>query len=220
MKSEKPIVNKEFYYSYPRPEMLRYIDTGVKNILEFGCADGSFAAKVKEKFDCNYIGVEPLSKYANIARTRLNYVYEITAEEFISSSEGMENKYDVVIFNDVLEHLIDPYTLLKDLRMLLTQGGKVVASIPNFLNFQNIYSILRDKDFKYSEHGILDKTHLRFFTKRSIERLFNESGYNIEIIEGINCNIKSKKFKALNLITNGYLDEFKFMQFAIVAVKK
>lgn len=205
------------YFALSRPEMLKYVPTTSKRILEFGCSNGDFGAQIKSLIPCVYDGVEPFEESAAVAKTRLDDVIISTVEDFINRTSFGQVKYDTLIFNDVLEHLIDPYTVLNKLKAVLSPGGIVVASIPNILNFAALRQLLYTKDFAYQEHGIFDKTHLRFFTKKSIIRMFEEAGYSIEKIDGINRNTAGLLFHTLNFITLNHIDEFKFKQFAVVA---
>lgn len=199
--------------------MLKFIPQTSKCILEFGCSNGDFGAQVKTMLGCIYHGVEPFKSSAEAAKTKLDEVIISTAETFLTLPSFGKTQYDAIVFNDVLEHLVDPYSLLEKLKEVLTPGGVIVASIPNVLNFPAIRKLLFTKDFAYQESGIFDKTHLRFFTKKSIIRMFNEAGYSIETIEGINRNSRGLLFRSLNLLTFKYIDEFKYTQFAVVAKK-
>jgi hypothetical protein len=101
-------------------------------------------------------------------------------------------------------------------------GGIVVASLPNMRNFDNLMHIVQDKDFCYEECGIRDKTHLRFFTLKSIPRLFENGGFSITAIEGINENwwTPSLRRRLAFRLFRSYLADTRHMQYAIVARPK
>ena len=86
--------------------------------------------------------------------------------------------FDYVIFADVLEHLINPEAVLKKIRDYLKPSGYVLASIPNIMHYSVILELLKG-NFTYQDSGILDKTHMRFFTLKEIEKMFNRCGYRI-----------------------------------------
>ncbi|MDX2069001.1 MAG: class I SAM-dependent methyltransferase [Haliscomenobacter sp.] len=207
------------YYALSRPEMQDYVPKSCQRILEFGCSNGDFGAQIKSRLGCIYEGIEPFESSAAVAKTKLDNVMLMSAEDYLIQPNFGQTKYDGIVFNDVLEHLVDPYTLLNKLKDALTPEGVIIASIPNILNFPAIRKLLFTKDFAYQESGIFDKTHLRFFTKKSIIRMFNEAGYSIQTIEGINRNSRGLLFRSLNLLTFKYIDEFKYTQFAVVAKK-
>lgn len=204
------------YYSYSRNSLIKYISFEPKRILDVGCSEGKFGEKLKEKFDCIVWGVEPVKSAYAEASKRLDKVFNGTFDNTLSLGD---NKFDLICFNDVLEHMEDPWSALNMTRSLLEKDGKVLASIPNFFYFYEFIPLLLSQDWQYKSSGTMDKTHLRFFTKKSIVRLFDESGFKIEIIEGIN-KIISKKFTLLNYITLGKFSDMKYLQFLVVASKK
>ncbi|RMD49523.1 MAG: class I SAM-dependent methyltransferase, partial [Ignavibacteria bacterium] len=91
------------------------------------------------------------------------------------------NKFDLIMFADVLEHLIDPEYVLKELKNKLKPGGEIIASIPNIRHW-SIFRQLLEGNWNYAEHGLLDKTHLRFFTRKTMISLFENAGYHAEVI--------------------------------------
>jgi len=205
------------YYNLDRKEMLDFISGQPEKILEAGCGSGNFGAALKEKFDAEITGIELFESAAREASKKLDKVICGNLEEKIDSAEN--NYYDLIVFNDVLEHLYDPWNVLKKAATKLCKGGKVMASIPNIRHLYTMFDIVIKKDFKYTDAGILDKTHLRFFTKKSIIRMFDECGYKIIKIQGIN-GMKSFKFKILNILSFGFLKETSYLQFAVVAALK
>jgi len=128
------------------------------------------------------------------------------------------NFFDVIILGDVLEHLIDPWTTLKKLKLYLKDDGIIVASIPNFLYYTNLRTILLDADFKYEDSGILDKTHLRFFTKKNIINLFQENSMKVTLITSKFDEEKGKKYFLSKIFKS--LHKFFVTQYYIVASKK
>lgn len=111
----------------------------------------------------------------------------------------------------------DPWAALGFSKKLLRNGHSVVvASIPNFRYWHNVVDIVIHKNFEYGDVGILDKTHLRFFTENSINDLFAKTGFEIVEFAGVNPT-ESKIFKAANLLFLNGLRDMRFMQFGIVA---
>jgi len=119
-----------------------------------------------------------------------------------------------------LEHLADPYTVLFNIKTKLNKNGVVVSSIPNVRYYSNLKKLLIDKQWQYEDLGILDKTHLRFFTEKSIKDTFDRLGYEIVKLSGINAFNPTWKFKLLNIITLGNLSDTKFAQFGCIAKNK
>jgi 2-polyprenyl-3-methyl-5-hydroxy-6-metoxy-1,4-benzoquinol methylase len=202
------------YYAEQRPEMLRFVPETAKRILDIGCAGGLFGAALKRERPIEVWGVEPVSAAAGAARAHLDRVVNRPIEEALADLPAAH--FDAVTFTDVLEHLIDPWAVLRATAPLLAPGGVVVASIPNVRFFRNLVALLFDGDWRYTESGPLDRTHLRFFTRKSMERLFTESGYAVERIEGINRTSSLRPF-FWNLIFLGRMTDIRFLQFVLIA---
>jgi len=200
------------YYKLNRSEMLAFVPAGTKSLLDVGCGEGHFATLVKETFQCEAWGVEPVYEPFLEARKTLDKVYH----GYFEPSLKIDRKFDVISFNDVLEHMVDPWSTLRYCKELLNPGGVIVTSIPNILYFHDFMQMLLSRDWKYEEAGIFDKTHLRFFTKKSIQRMFDECGYEIVTQQGIRPT-DSKKFYLFNLATFGYWAESQFLQYGIQA---
>jgi len=186
------------YYSNTRQEMLPFIPSSAKKILEIGCGEGHFCEQLIGK-DTEIWGVEPDSDSAEIAAKKLYKVLNKKINEAISQLP--ENYFDAIILNDVLEHLLFPWDDLKQLKSKLSDNGVIVSSIPNVRYIKNLYHVLINKNWEYTESGILDSTHFRFFTKKSMVNLFSMSGYTIEKIKGIN-KTKSTKYLLFALLIN------------------
>lgn len=207
----------DIYYAHARTELLPYIPTNIKSALDVGCGGGAFGALLKQQTNCEVWGIEPNKTAADFAATNLDKAINGLFTKDMPELEG--KKFDAIFFNDVLEHLTSPDETLSDCYNLLNNHGYIIASIPNIRWYPVILSLLRYKDFKYENAGVMDKTHLRFFTQKSMVRLFNDAGYKVLKIEGIN---KSKKFLFLNIL-NALLfntqEDMKYPQFVVVAQK-
>jgi 2-polyprenyl-3-methyl-5-hydroxy-6-metoxy-1,4-benzoquinol methylase len=202
------------YYSQERPEIAALIPQEIKTILDVGCGQGAFLKLMKERTGAETWGIEMEPDVAEVAK---KYADKILTGKIENMTNSIPDSYfDCIIFNDVLEHLLDPTETLKMIRPKLSGNGIVIASIPNVRYFGNLYEILLKKDWEYKDSGILDTTHLRFFTKLSMKRMFEDAGYKLIRQEGIK-KITSWRFRLLNLLTFGFLDDTKYLQFACIA---
>ncbi len=203
------------YFHNQRSEMLKYIPENAKRILEVGCGEGVFCRELVRD-DREIWGVE---MNADAAQKAVDVCSHVLVGDFNALYEQLPKKhFDCVIFNDVLEHIYAPWDTIQQVKSLLSPSGVLVSSIPNFRYVDNIITeILFQKDFRYKpEGGILDDTHIRFFTSKSICRMFREQGYDILTHEGIRpC--KSWKEKLFITLTFGFLKDARFKQFATVA---
>ena len=202
------------YYDSRRHEMLGYIPEDVRTTLEFGSALGRFAALIKERFGAETWGVEIEEKVAEESAKNLDRVINADANEALK--EIPDNYFDCIIFNDILEHLVDPYSLLVSVKKKLTDNGVLVASIPNVRYCCNYVDFVLMGRWDYQDGGTLDKTHLRFFTSKSILKMFDRLGFEVIRMEGIRPT-KNKLFRLLNTLLFKALDDLKYFQFATVA---
>jgi 2-polyprenyl-3-methyl-5-hydroxy-6-metoxy-1,4-benzoquinol methylase len=203
------------YYEMERAEMLPFIPGSASSVLEVGCSSGAFGGLIKKTRSGVVVwGIEPNPEAVGIATGRLDNVICGIFQSSMPELEG--KKFDCIVFNDVLEHLVDPEQALIVSKEYLTAGGTVVASIPNILFFYQMLEILIEQDWRYRDSGILDNTHLRFFTKKSIIRMFEKCGFEISTIEGISASY-GLKYRLINLLTLGHIKSWKFVQFAIQA---
>ncbi len=173
-----------------------------KRVVDFGCATGYFARFLTNK-GCQVTGVEVNSQAAKSAEQYCEKV--IVADlDFVSLAEILpEQAFDVAVFGDVLEHLRNPWRVLKETRELLKPEGYVVVSIPNIAHGAIRLALLQG-DFEYMELGILDNTHLRFFTRKTVETLFERCEYFVESVERTKLPI----FSGSNWIPNIEKDNF------------
>jgi 2-polyprenyl-3-methyl-5-hydroxy-6-metoxy-1,4-benzoquinol methylase len=205
---------KKEYYALDRSEMLKYIPLKSKTFLDVGCGTGEFAARVKAARGAMVWGVELNAEAATIAKDKLDRVLVQNFEEGIDLNNA---KFDCIIFNDVLEHMYDPWSALHVARKHLTPTGVVVASIPNVKFFRTLWDLIVHDQWEYVDSGILDRTHIRFFTKSGVRKLFNDAGFVVQKIEGINQRKLGRKYMVLNTLLLNRLSDMKYLQFAVVA---
>lgn len=207
----------EGYYNNDRPEMLKYLPENPSKILDVGCGDGAFGRALKEKSQAEVWGIEYRKEEAVKAKKVLDKVFIGPCEEYIG--ELPDDFFDVIFFNDVLEHLTDPYAVLGNIKSKLKKGGVVISSIPNIRYYKAMIKFVFGRDWKYQAHGVMDKTHYRFFTDKSIKRMYEEQGYEILQHEGINgsSSLRPWLYNIPFLFTQ--LD-VRFMQYATVARPK
>lgn len=213
---EKYSNKQEGYYDAERSELLEFIPHDARTILDVGCSSGNFGQLVKKHRNCVYWGIEPDKRVADRASKKLDKVINKTFSEDLPEIQNCT--FDVICFNDVLEHLINPEHALRQCKNKLTENGIIIASIPNILYFPVLSEILIKQDWQYQDSGILDDTHLRFFTKKSIIRMFENNGYEIIRIVGINPGT-SRKYKIINLLLLNYIKDWKYSQFVVQAKK-
>jgi len=181
-------------------------------VLDVGCGAGVFGRYLKAQRNCEVWGVEMEARPAEQAARHLHRV-------LVGAFPNVElpvKYFDCIVFNDVLEHMIDPWDALRQAHKYLSPNGHIAASIPNIRYLTVLYRLLANGEWEYTQYGILDKTHLRFFTKKSMLALFDETGYDVLRVEGIYPN-RRWQVKLLGFILPGFVNEAKYVDFAISA---
>lgn len=153
-----------------------------KKILEIGTGSGAMANAYKQiNSDVNYVGVEIDPEYQALSERYCDTVY---LENFESPSDALLHEVDdadFIIFSDVLEHMYNPWKVLKNLSERISENCRILASIPNIQHW-SIQMRLLNGDFEYADSGLLDRTHVRFFTRKTMTQLFINSGFSINQI--------------------------------------
>jgi SAM-dependent methyltransferase len=113
---------------------------------------------------------------AEVASSRLDHVFCGTADAFFAAPGFASKLYDVIVMADVLEHMEDPWTILRQARHRLNDGGSIIISLPNIRHIDTIFNLVVRGVWPYRDRGIHDRTHLRFFTWANIEDLLRRAG--------------------------------------------
>jgi 2-polyprenyl-3-methyl-5-hydroxy-6-metoxy-1,4-benzoquinol methylase len=156
-----------------RTDLLDLVSTDARQVLEFGCGEGAFAAALKARQPCRVVGVELDPDSAAIARSRVD---ELIAGDVRTLVGSIGETFDWIIGGDIVEHLDDPWQFLRDLRGVCVPGGRLLLSLPNFACWPIVRDLLAGR-FDYVYMGIACAGHLRFFTRATIEDMLRISGW-------------------------------------------
>jgi O-antigen biosynthesis protein len=161
-----------------RREMLERVDHGTV-VLDVGCWSGSAGAFLQRERDVAIDGVEPDLAMADRAALHYRRVHRSTIERALDELiADRSHSYDSLLFLDVLEHLVDPRQVLEASRELLRPGGRALVSIPNVAHWSLRWELLKGS-WRYRDNGLLDRTHLRFFTRASALELAHDAGWAV-----------------------------------------
>ena len=204
------------YFANVRHDIIREIGGTGLSVLEIGCGSGATLLQLRrEGIATTVAGVEINEKSVSGARHLLDRVVIGNIEQI--ELPFTDETFDVIVMADVIEHLIDPWSVVKALKRFLKPNGRIIASIPNIQEKKNLVRIYLKGDFSYEDWGVFDRTHLRFFCRKNVIELF-EKDYRIIRIRNLPEKLRGKK-AILNRITGGRLIDFFTMQFVVVAEK-
>lgn len=171
-------------YIGARNDILSLIPDNVSKLLDIGCSTGALGEQIKQgNNNVEVIGVEFDEQMAEVAEKKLDKVIVGDVENINLADFFQPDYFGCIIFADILEHLKNPWGILKSSVHFLNNGGVIIASIPNVRHYTTITNLLFKGYWPYRERGIHDRTHLRFFTLRNIRELFQYANLNVERIE-------------------------------------
>lgn len=200
------------YFGNVRKEVVAEVPLGSGAVLEIGCGEGGTGATLKAEGRAAWVsGVELFAEAAAEAAKKLDEVIVGDIEKI--ELPFVENQFDVLVLGDVLEHLVDPWGQLDRLCKYLAPQGIIIASLPNVRNWRVILPLVLSGKWEYQNSGIMDRTHLRFFTRRGIVDLFQRCGLVITKISPTSGG-KSKMLLRLPL---GFMEGFIAPQYLIIA---
>jgi 2-polyprenyl-3-methyl-5-hydroxy-6-metoxy-1,4-benzoquinol methylase len=205
---------KAGYYENVRQEMVALCPSDIKTLLDVGCSEGNFAAHIKNTKKIEAWGIEMMTEHGQKAISKLDKVLIGTCESQIEKLP--DHFFDVIYFNDVLEHLTDPSAVLKTIKQKLSPKGVIISSIPNMRYHKVLKDLVIKKDFRYANDGVMDNTHLRWFTSKSIQRMYSDCGFEIINHQGINKTKSIKPYLYNIPLFFSAMDIF-YVQYATVA---
>jgi len=209
------IEKEEGYYGNIRDDIISLVQKGPNKILEIGCGRGCTLKKLKELGKASKVcGVEIDKDSAQYAKAYLDYMVKGDIEE-MSSLPFDRSYFDYIIFADVLEHLINPWKVLKMVNNYLSDEGSIIATTPNLRHKSIILPLILKGRFQYNiAGGNMDVTHLRFFTRDSLTSLFKTSGYTRVYFIDYPLSLKLRIATALSV---GFLRDFFIYEFRVIA---
>jgi 2-polyprenyl-3-methyl-5-hydroxy-6-metoxy-1,4-benzoquinol methylase len=214
------------YFDTLRDEIEPLVPDNPTMVMDVGCGAGITSRWLKQiRPNITTIGVEIDASVASIAASVVDSVLVADLNQGIGALADYEGRIELLLLLDVLEHLLDPWTRLTELKRLLAPTGVVIASIPNVRNLKVLAPLLFKGDWRYQSSGILDRTHVRFFTRRTVLELLSGAGYEIQRL-AFTGPLRPSRIKSLsgggaylaNKALGGALNDFVAHQYVVRAV--
>jgi len=200
------------YYAHVRREICDLIPTGLNNLLDVGCGEGATGAFLRDEGYCKWVcGLEMHPAAAEIARQRLDQLIEGNVDT-LNIPFGARS-IDIILCLDILEHLPDPWRTLRRVSEFLAPGGVLIASVPNVRNLKVLIPLIFLGRWEYADEGILDRTHLRFFTRFSAIGLARSAGLRVRHVKPT----FGRYARVLNAATLGLFQQFLATQYIVSA---
>jgi 2-polyprenyl-3-methyl-5-hydroxy-6-metoxy-1,4-benzoquinol methylase len=206
------------YFATARREILPFLPAKLSRLLDLGCGTGATVALIKERKAIAWAGgVELDGAAAEAARNVCDLVWSGDAAKLTFDSEIAPSSLDLVLCLDVLEHLADPWSMVQRLSPLVAAGGRLILSVPNIRNLKFLLRLAVLGDFRYREAGLLDRTHLRFFTRETAIELATVGGLRLVFATNAHPFAFPDARYLLSKASFGRLEELLAKQWIIVA---
>ncbi len=203
------------YYFSVRHDMIGLIPPGARRILEVGCGGGATGKELKEKGIEEIAGIEIID---DVARSALPYYDALHIGDVEAMTLPYEaGHFDCILYGDVLEHLKDPWKVLRAHNRLVREGGAIVVSIPNVRHYRIIKKLAFGGQWEYQDDGIMDRTHLRFFTLGTALAMIRDAGF--EVTTTLKRPSGAPWLKGLNNLSRNSLIDLLVRQYIIAARK-
>ncbi|MFV0463473.1 MAG: class I SAM-dependent methyltransferase [Nostocoides sp.] len=207
------------YVDNPRGDVRPFIDASARSVLDVGCGRGGFGRTLREVLgpSAHIVGVEAVMVQAERARESGAFS-EVRTGYFPEALGESDERFDQVFFNDVLEHIYDPWALLREIPRHLAPNGQVVAVIPNIQYWPVIWELVKGR-WDYADAGTLDRTHVRFFTRATMIEAFVDAGFEVLRCEPANRYFGGQFSKYPLRALKPVLGNWQWLHFVVVARK-
>lgn len=203
------------YFDWNREDIVPYLPLTADRICEIGCGTGNTLATLKRRYNASLVaGFDIHEQSILTARDRLDRAEAIDVES--SPLPNYVENIDLFLCLDVLEHLRNPWSVVEALHARLRLGGSIIASIPNIRHYTVSMGLLFAGKWELAEAGLLDRTHLRFFVRKTAIELMASSGLQID---AIGTSYRRRLDKAASILTGGLMSDICSIKYIIRAIR-
>lgn len=200
------------YYANTRQDIVDALPRPIGSVLDVGCGSGGIGAGLREAGATRLTGIEVVPEQAELARAHYDQVVAAPVEDALVQLEG---SFDTILCLDVLEHLVDPERVMRDLRGLASPGARLQVSLPNARHVSLMKDLVFKGTFGYTDWGHRDRTHLRWFTRRDIVEAMERAGWAVQRVS----HPELHRSRSLDRITRGRSTEFLVGQWYVLGVR-
>lgn len=197
------------YHDLVRDDALPVVPKNAGRVLDVGGGIGATSVCLKEQGRAERVFVVDIIEEGFLPGVDASITADLNAPDAFS---GIEERFDTILCLDVLEHLYDPWSVVGRLTKLLRPNGVIVASLPNLRHWQIVYPLVVKGRFDLADKGLLDRTHMRWFTRKTAVELMTSSGLNLQHIEG---RLPAVRWKLANAVTLGTMRGLFELQYLI-----
>ncbi len=209
---------RDNYHALVRTDVFPLVPRGGGTLLDIGGGIGATSAAIKQQGYVERAGVIDLvSQDARKRGLDFHYSGDLEKDDVLGKAIKKEGPFSVILCLDVLEHVADPWTLVKNLSAALTPGGVIIASIPNIRFYEASFPLFFRGEWELADRGILDNTHLRWFVRKTAVELMTSSGLELEKI--VDKPGGGRKIRLIRAVTLGFFNTFTNLQY-LIRVKK
>jgi 2-polyprenyl-3-methyl-5-hydroxy-6-metoxy-1,4-benzoquinol methylase len=200
------------YYANRRDDIVDSLPRPVGSVLDVGCGSGGVGAGLRRAGASRLTGIEVVAEQAELARAHYDHVVAAPVEQAL---EQLDGPFDTILCLDVLEHLVDPERVLRDLHRVAAAGARLQVSLPNARHVSLVKDLVFKGTFGYTEWGHRDTTHLRWFTRRDIVEAMERTGWAVQRVS----HPELHRSRGLDRLTRGRSTEFLVGQWYVLGVK-
>ena len=203
----------QLYYANTRDDIVDALPRPIGTVLDVGCGSGGVAAGLRRAGATELTGIEVVPEQAELARAHYDHVVAAPVELAL---EQLEGPFDTILCLDVLEHLVDPEQVMRDLHAVAAPGARLQVSLPNARHVSLMIDLVFRGTFGYTEWGHRDRTHLRWFTRRDIVETMERAGWSVQRVG----HPELHRSRGLDRLTRGRSTEFLVAQWYVLGVRK
>jgi 2-polyprenyl-3-methyl-5-hydroxy-6-metoxy-1,4-benzoquinol methylase len=200
------------YYANTREDVIDALPRPIGAVLDVGCGAGGAGRTARNAGATRVTGIEVVPEQAELARELYDQVIAATVEEALPQLGG---PFDTILCLDVLEHLVDPERVMRDLHRVAAPGARLQVSLPNARHLGLVRDLLFKGTFGYTDWGHRDRTHLRWFTRKDIVDAMNRNGWTVQQVSHPRLN----RSRQLDRLTGGRSTEFLVGQWYVLGVR-